>query len=107
MGLSNRLYLPERFDDERAEFAPAERRRGDPIAQLAATLQRSGGQVLALDTRRAPPELSRASLEAAGATGGRERLEARRFNWLPTRRRALKHAREHESPATRMRKRSG
>jgi hypothetical protein len=97
--LSNRLYLPERFDDERAEFAPLERHRGDAVARLAASLQRSDCQVLAIDTGRPPPELSRAGLEAGGATWRRERLEARRFNWLPTRRRALKHAREHERVA--------
>jgi ATP-dependent exoDNAse (exonuclease V) alpha subunit len=53
--LSNRLYLPERVDDERAEFAPLERHRRDPSARLAASLQRSDAQMLAIDTGRAPP----------------------------------------------------
>src|SRR4051794_21973186 len=97
--LSNRLYLAERFDDERAEFAPVEQDRGDPVARLATALRRSDGQVLAIDTGRDPAELSEAGWAAAATTRQRERLEGRRFNWLPGRRRALESVREQERVA--------
>ena len=46
---SNRLYLSERHDDARAEFAPTDPDPPDPIPQLAASLRDSAAQVLAID----------------------------------------------------------
>jgi hypothetical protein len=80
---SNRLYLSERCDDARAEFAPTDEDKSDPIARLAASLRGSAAQVLAIDsgrpvgepaeqgvlelqTRVMAAERKRRSLEAAG-----------------------------------------
>jgi ATP-dependent exoDNAse (exonuclease V) alpha subunit len=99
---SNRLYLAERGDEERAEFAPMHWDRGDPVARLAMALQCSDGQVLAIDMGRDPGELGEASQAAKDATWQRRQLEGRRFNWLPDDA-ANSRARKNESawPATR------
>ena len=49
---SNRVYLSERHDDARAEFAPTDADPPDPIAQLARSLRDSAAQVLAIDQVR-------------------------------------------------------
>jgi hypothetical protein len=53
---SNRLYLSERCDGARAEFAPTGQDKSDSIARLAASLRGSAAQVLAIDSGRPAPE---------------------------------------------------
>jgi hypothetical protein len=54
----NRLYLSERSDGARAEFAPTDQEKPDPIARLAASLRGSAAQVLAIDSGRPAAEPS-------------------------------------------------
>ena len=71
---SNRLYLTEQADEDRAEYAPAAASRGDPVERLARQLERSSAQVLAVDSGR--------PLQPDVGAGERRR----RFAWLPGRR---------------------
>ena len=103
---SNRLYLTAYPDQPRAEFAPAAAETGDPVALLAARLQTSGGQVLAIDTGpevRSPSSDEILRLERSVATAERERraIDARRHAWIAglTGQRSRAHAREHEARA--------
>jgi len=84
---SNRLYLTAHPDQARAEFAPAAVEPGDPVARLAARLQTSAGQVLAIDAGsevRSPSNEEILRLERAVATAERERraIDVRRHGWI-------------------------
>ena len=94
---SNRLYLSAEADNDRAEYAPAGPALG-PLERLARQLERSSAQVLAIDTGQ---PVDSVSLEQA--TLERQRLEHRRFGWLPGRRQELEAARAHEADVRRER----
>ena len=49
---TNRLYVAEREDDARAEFAPVEERTAGAVERLTRALQSSDAQVLAIDSGR-------------------------------------------------------
>jgi hypothetical protein len=84
---SNQLYLTAQPDQARAEFAPAAADTRDPIARLAAHLQNSGGQILAIDSgepMRRPSNEDIVRLERAVATVERQRraLDVRKHGWI-------------------------
>jgi conjugative relaxase-like TrwC/TraI family protein len=87
---ANRLYLTAEGESDRAEYAPAGP-TPDPLERLTRQLENSTAQVLAIDTGQ-PVESE--SLEQA--TLERQRLEHRRFGWLPGRRQELEAARANE-----------
>jgi hypothetical protein len=99
--LCNRLYVAAQPDDERAEFAPTDPERRDPIERLAAALRDSDAQVLAIDTGNPDVGERRHEAErlAERATRERRALARRRFQWLPGRRRELGDALEREDVA--------
>ncbi len=79
--LSNRLYVAAQPDDARAEFAPVQPERRDPVERLAAALRESDGQVLAIDSgasessevrheARAPGRATRRGSGARSSAGG-------------------------------------
>lgn len=96
---TNRLYVAGEPDNARAEFAPREQRTRDPIDRLAAGLQASRAQVLAIDTDRAVDTSAEAEHELTQAAQARRELEAQRLGWLPGRRERLARARQRESTA--------
>jgi hypothetical protein len=99
--LSNRLYVAEQPDDDRAEFAPTTPDQRDPIARLAAALRDSEARVLAIDTGDPGLGERRQAAERVAERAFRDRraLERRRFQWLPGRRRQLEAARGRENVA--------
>jgi hypothetical protein len=85
---SNRLYLSERCDGARAEFAPTDQDRSDPIARLAASLRGSAAQVLAIDSGRPAPEpteqvVLELQIRATAAERKRRALQARGLRRWP------------------------
>jgi hypothetical protein len=98
--LSNRLYVAEQPDNERAEFAPVERQTRDAVERMTAGLRESDGEVLAIDSGVAADDRLGLQVAAESAARGREALERRRFQWLPGRKRQLAGAREKERAAT-------
>ena len=94
---SNRLYLTAEADNDRAEYAPAGP-TADPMERLGSQLERSSAQVLAIDSGQ---PVDTVSLEQA--TLERQRLEHRRFGWLPGRRQELEAAPAHEADVRRAR----
>ena len=77
---TNHLYLAERLDDARDEFAPAAPVRRGARERLIASLESSRAQVLAIDTGiRAARELRR---DDGHELGNRSQLRSRRENRL-------------------------
>jgi hypothetical protein len=76
---SNQLYLPEQRDDDRAEIAPTSRPASDAIDRLAAQLNRSRAQVLAIDSGRAATTDIDAATDRVRATEDALRAAQERF----------------------------
>ena len=97
---SNRLYVAEREDDARAEFAPVDHAGVGALERLRRSLESSQAQVLAIDSGR--PASRESEDELAAATRERRALEERGRTWLPGRRRRLEAARAREEAAARV-----
>ena len=96
---SNRLYVAEREDDGRAEFAPVDQASAGAMERLRRSLETSQAQVLAIDSGTPSRE---GENELAAAARERRALEERGRLWLPGRRRRLEAARSRESAAARV-----
>ena len=95
--VANQLYVADRADGERVEFAPQDRGAASGTERLAASLRSSSAQVLAIDSgSQALSDLRDAAAEAGRA---RRHAEQQGMSWLPTRRRRIALAREHERAA--------
>ncbi|WP_028066549.1 MobF family relaxase [Solirubrobacter soli] len=97
---SNRLYVAEREDDGRAEFAPIDQASAGAMGRLRRSLEASQAQILAIDS--GTPASREGEHELAAATRERRALEERGRLWLPGRRRRLEAARSRESAAARV-----
>ncbi|MDA0166009.1 relaxase domain-containing protein [Solirubrobacter ginsenosidimutans] len=97
---SNRLYVAEREEDGRAEFAPVDQAGIGAFERLRRSMESSEAQVLAIDSGR--PASREREDELAAATRERRALEERGRTWLPGRRRRLDAARARELAATRV-----
>jgi hypothetical protein len=78
---SNPIYVAEREDDARAEFAPADQASVGALERLRRSLESSQAQVLAIDSGK--PASREREDELAAATRERRALEARGRTWLP------------------------
>jgi conjugative relaxase-like TrwC/TraI family protein len=96
---SNRLYVAEREDDGRAEFAPVDQAGAGAMERLRRSLEASQAQILAIDS--GTPASRERENELATAMRERRALEERGRLWLPWRRRRLEAARSRESAAAR------
>lgn len=104
---SNRLYRAGDSGGPRQEFAPTDPSRADPLARLAAALERSSARPLAIDAGQAGSDralaerLAEATAAHADAISLRRSLEARRTRWLPGRLEQLEALRDSEAVAAR------
>jgi len=100
---TNRLYAARDPDTSRAEYAPADSPRDDPIARLIAQLGTSSAMTLAIDAGRGEHERNDSVAEAtrlrAEATERRRAAEASHMRWLPGRRNQLAELRRAEALA--------
>ncbi len=94
---SNRLYVAEREDDGRAEFAPIDQASAGAMERLGRSLKVSQAQVLAIDS--GTPASREGENEFAAATRERRSLEERGRLWLPGRHRRLEAACSREAAA--------
>ena len=97
----NDLYLADRPDEPRAEYAPVQAEHRTALDSLVAALQDERGAVLAIDSGRPDPEqqLAQAQRQLTNASATRAELEEGR--WRPWRRRELQVAVEREAAARR------
>jgi hypothetical protein len=97
----NDLYLADRPDEPRAEYAPVHAEHRTALERLVAALQNERAAVLAIDSGRPDPEqeLVQAQRHLTNASATRAELEAGR--WRPWRRRELQVAVEREVAARR------
>jgi hypothetical protein len=97
----NDLYLADRPDEPRAEYAPVQAEHGTALDRLVAALQDERAAGLAIDSGRPDPEqeLVQAQRHLTNASATRAELEAGR--WRPWRRRELQMAVEREAAARR------
>jgi len=101
---TNRLYAAARNPDTtRAEFAPVDPHRVDPIARLTAQLATSSANTMAIDVGRSGLERGDRVADArhvhALAADRRRAAEVSRGRWLPGRRRQLDQLRRAEALA--------
>ena len=102
---SNRLYAARDPDTARAEYAPSDGQRLDPIAQLRIQLGTSSANTLAIDTGRGEADMRDRLVEAeralADASERRRAAEGSRGRWLPRARREIERLRHAETLAAR------
>jgi conjugative relaxase-like TrwC/TraI family protein len=97
----NDLYVADRPDEPRAEYAPVQAEHRTALDRLVAALQDERAAVLAIDSGRPDPEQKLAQAQRQLTIASATRAELDEGRWRPWRRRELQLAVEREAAARR------
>jgi ATP-dependent exoDNAse (exonuclease V) alpha subunit len=97
--ISNHLYLAREPENARAEYAPTDPNRREPLQRLTAALTTIRANILAIDTGHDDPAVRLAQARLDLDRARTERAELQRSRWRPGRRRALTASHTREAAA--------